>query len=100
MWDAFQVFVEWYSAYGYLVLFFGVLSENMGLPVPGEAALLVASFMASPEGGAHFHLGVRPRIADTSNAREGCANGFWHSPGTRYRAERAEFCQNRLAHPS
>jgi membrane protein DedA with SNARE-associated domain len=54
--DALTTFAEWYAAYGYGVLFFGVLLENAGIPVPGETAVLVAGFLASPTGGGHFHL--------------------------------------------
>lgn len=55
--DIFEAFTEQYAAYGYPVLFAGVLLENMGLPVPGETAVLVAGFLASPAGGEHFDLG-------------------------------------------
>jgi hypothetical protein len=55
---AFQAFADWYAAYGYPVLFLGVLPENAGIPVPGETAVLVAGFLASPAGGARFHLGA------------------------------------------
>jgi membrane protein DedA with SNARE-associated domain len=33
--------------YGYWVVFFGVMLENAGLPVPGETILLVAGYFAS-----------------------------------------------------
>jgi membrane protein DedA with SNARE-associated domain len=42
--------------YGYIALFIGVLLENAGLPVPGETAVLVSGFLASPAGGAHFNI--------------------------------------------
>jgi membrane-associated protein len=54
---AVEKYLALYAAYGYPVLFLGVLLENAGVPVPGETAVLVASFLASPVGGAHFHLG-------------------------------------------
>ncbi len=41
---------EWYKDYGYPVLFFGVMLENAGIPVPGETAVFVAGFLASEEG--------------------------------------------------
>jgi membrane protein DedA with SNARE-associated domain len=44
----FDQFKDWYAAYGYPVLFFGVLLENAGIPVPGETAVLAAGFLASP----------------------------------------------------
>jgi membrane-associated protein len=57
MQNAFDAFVAWYAAYGYPVLFLGVLLENAGVPVPGETAVLVAAFLASAAGGGHFGLG-------------------------------------------
>jgi membrane-associated protein len=42
--------------YGYPALFIGVLLENAGLPVPGETAVLVAGFLASPAGGSRFSI--------------------------------------------
>ena len=36
-----------FKAYGYWVVFFGVMLENAGLPVPGETILLAAGFFAS-----------------------------------------------------
>src|SRR6201987_2170467 len=45
-----------YATFGYPVLFAGVLLENAGLPVPGETAVLVAGFLASPAGGGHFNI--------------------------------------------
>jgi membrane-associated protein len=56
--NVFDAFAAWYAVYGYPVLFLGVLLENAGLPVPGETAVLVAAFLASPAGGGHFHLGA------------------------------------------
>lgn len=53
----FQWFTTQYAAYGYPVLFGGVLLENAGIPVPGETAVLVAGFLASPAGGGRLHLG-------------------------------------------
>lgn len=50
-----QHFGDWLDAYGYPVLFVGVLLENLGLPVPGETALLLAGLLASREE-SHFTL--------------------------------------------
>jgi membrane protein DedA with SNARE-associated domain len=54
----FETFLRDYAIYGYPVLFIGVLLENAGIPVPGETAVLVAGFLASPDspGGPHFAL--------------------------------------------
>jgi membrane protein DedA with SNARE-associated domain len=50
---------EFARQYGYAFLFGGVLLENAGLPVPGETAVLISGFLASPAGGGHLHvLGV------------------------------------------
>ncbi len=53
----FQWFTEQYAAYGYPILFGGVLLENAGIPVPGETAVLAAGFLCSSAGGARLHLG-------------------------------------------
>ena len=52
----FESLIDWYATYGYPVLFFGVFLENAGLPVPGETAVLAASFLASRAGGEQFDL--------------------------------------------
>jgi membrane protein DedA with SNARE-associated domain len=55
--NLYQDFLDWYSTYGYLALFIGVLLENAGLPVPGETAVLIAGFLCSDAGGGQLHLG-------------------------------------------
>jgi membrane protein DedA with SNARE-associated domain len=45
--------LSYFDHYGYWVVFFGVMLENAGLPVPGETILLAAGFFASQ---GHFHL--------------------------------------------
>jgi membrane protein DedA with SNARE-associated domain len=76
MQHAFATFTGWYVAYGYPVLFLGVLLENAGVPVPGEAALLAAGFLASPAGGARFGLGWVITLAFAA-AVLGDNLGFW-----------------------
>ncbi len=76
MQHAFATFTGWYMAYGYPVLFLGVLLENAGVPVPGEAAVLAAGFLASPAGGARFSLGLVITLAFTA-AVLGDNFGFW-----------------------
>src|SRR3954471_10024491 len=56
MGDWFEFFAEHYAAYGYPILFLGVLLENASVPVPGETAVLVAGFLSSPAGGSRFDL--------------------------------------------
>jgi membrane-associated protein len=43
----FNLLSEFFSRYGYWAVFFGVLLENVGVPVPGETVLLFAGFLAS-----------------------------------------------------
>ena len=43
----FQMLSRFFAAYGYWVIFFGVMLENAGLPVPGETVLLFAGFLDS-----------------------------------------------------
>jgi membrane protein DedA with SNARE-associated domain len=35
--------------YGYWAIFFGIMLENMGLPLPGETVTLVGGFLAGSE---------------------------------------------------
>jgi membrane-associated protein len=58
MGDWTQTFTEEYVAYGYPVLFLGVLLENAAIPVHGETAVMVAGFLSSPAGGSRFNLGL------------------------------------------
>ncbi len=43
---AFQILSDFFARYGYWVIFFGVMLENAGLPLPGETVLLFAGFLA------------------------------------------------------
>ena len=42
----FQTLSHFFSTYGYWVVFFGVMLENAGVPIPGETVLLFAGFLA------------------------------------------------------
>jgi membrane-associated protein len=42
----FQILSDFFARYGYWVIFFGVMLENAGLPVPGETVLIFAGFLA------------------------------------------------------
>ena len=54
-------FIEYYMLiYGYWAVFFGVMLENAGLPIPGETILLVAGYYCAA---AHFHLPLVMLIA-------------------------------------
>ena len=76
MQNAFDAFVAWYGVYGYPVLFLGVLLENAGVPVPGETAVLVGGFLASPAGGGRFRLGWVIAVACAA-AVAGDNLGYW-----------------------
>lgn len=41
----YQILSEAFARYGYWVVFFGVMLENGGLPVPGETVLIFAGFL-------------------------------------------------------
>ena len=47
-------------AYGYWAVFFGVMLENAGVPVPGETILLIAGYFAAT---GEFHLALVMLIA-------------------------------------
>ncbi len=47
-------------AYGYWAVFFGVMLENAGLPIPGETILLVAGYFTST---GQFNIGLVMLIA-------------------------------------
>jgi membrane protein DedA with SNARE-associated domain len=53
--------IEYYMMmYGYWAVFFGVMLENAGLPVPGETILLVAGYFCST---GDFHLEIVMLVA-------------------------------------
>lgn len=45
--NSLELIEQYMTAYGYWVVFFGVMLENAGLPIPGETILLVAGYFAS-----------------------------------------------------
>jgi membrane protein DedA with SNARE-associated domain len=53
----FQLLSDFFARYGYWVVFFGVMLENGGLPVPGETVLLFSGFLAY-----HGRLSLRRAI--------------------------------------
>lgn len=53
----FQTLSDFFAKYGYWVIFFGVMLENAGIPLPGETVLLFAGFLAY-----HGKLGLLPSI--------------------------------------
>ena len=53
----FHVLSDFFARYGYWAIFFGVMLENAGLPIPGETVLLFAGFLAY-----HGKIGLLPSI--------------------------------------
>jgi len=53
--DMLETLLSYFTQYGYLVVFFGVMLENAGVPVPGETILLAAGFFAADH---HFNLAL------------------------------------------
>jgi len=60
--NSLQLIEQYMLAYGYWAVFFGVMLENAGVPVPGETILLVAGYFAST---GEFHLALVMLIAAT-----------------------------------
>jgi len=44
--DIFHLLSEFFARYGYWAVFFGVMLENIGIPIPGETVLLFAGFLS------------------------------------------------------
>jgi membrane protein DedA with SNARE-associated domain len=65
--------LSYFSHYGYWVVFFGVMLENAGIPVPGETILLGAGFFAAQ---GHFTLWKVMGIA-AIGAVLGDNAGYW-----------------------
>jgi membrane protein DedA with SNARE-associated domain len=55
-----QSLLSYFEQYGYWVIFFGVMLENAGVPVPGETTLLAAGFFAAL---GHFNLALVMAVA-------------------------------------
>src|SRR5438128_9950456 len=64
------------AKYGYAALFLGVFLENAGLPVPGETAVLVSGFLASPAGESRFNI-IWVILITLVAAVAGDNLGFW-----------------------
>jgi len=60
--NSLKLIEQYMLAYGYWAVFFGVMLENAGLPVPGETILLIAGYFAST---GQFHLPLVMLIAAT-----------------------------------
>src|SRR5260370_17967907 len=60
--NSLQLIEHYMLIYGYWAIFFGVMLENAGVPVPGATILLVGGYFAST---GEFHLGLVMLIAAT-----------------------------------
>ena len=74
--DVLHSLMGYLTDYGYVALFFGVMLENAGVPLPGETALLAAGYLSSPEGGGHFHVWTVILVA-FAGASIGDNIGYW-----------------------
>ena len=48
--NSLQLIEHYMLVYGYWAVFFGVMLENAGVPVPGETILLIAGYFAAKYG--------------------------------------------------
>ena len=71
-----ETLINLFKSYGYWIVFFGVMLENAGVPVPGETILLAAGFFASEAGEGHFSIITVMCIA-TIGAVLGDNCGYW-----------------------
>jgi membrane-associated protein len=76
----FQLLSDFFARYGYWVVFFGVMLENIGVPVPGETVLLFAGFLAF-QGKIHILPAILTAMAGaTSGAILGYLLGWYGGP--------------------
>jgi len=69
----FQILSDFFARYGYWVIFFGVMSENIGVPIPGETVLLFAGFLAY-----QGKIDILPAILTAiAGATIGACLGYW-----------------------
>jgi len=64
---------EWTQQYGYWVVFFGIMLENAGIPLPGETITLVGGFL-SGNGELRYSLVL---LCAVSGAILGDSAGYW-----------------------
>jgi membrane protein DedA with SNARE-associated domain len=78
--NIFQILSGFFGRYGYAVVFFGVMLENLGVPIPGETVLLFAGFLAF-QGKMHLALAIVVAITGaTAGACAGYALGWYGGP--------------------
>ncbi len=68
-----EFIVELIEKYGYIIVFFAIMLESTGVPMPGETALIVA---AAAAGSGHLNI-VIVIICAASGAIIGDAGGYW-----------------------
>src|SRR3989454_9118341 len=71
--NSLQLIEHYMLVYGYWAVFFGVMLENAGVPVPGETILLAAGFFAAQ---GNFNLWQVMAIA-AAGAILGDNAGYW-----------------------
>src|SRR5438128_3301365 len=64
--NSLQLIEHYMLVYGYWAVFFGVMLENAGVPVPGETILLVAGYFAAT---GEFHIALVMLIAATGDRK-------------------------------
>jgi membrane protein DedA with SNARE-associated domain len=99
--NSLQLIEHYMLVYGYWTVFFGVMLENAGIPVPGETILLIAGFLSSSHSD-QFSLALVMLIAATGAVigdNIGFAIGHHYGRGVLLRFGRFVFLTpHRLAH--
>jgi len=72
--NSLQLIEQYMLAYGYWAVFFGVMLENAGVPVPGETILLIAGYFAASRAD-KFNI-IRVMITAATGAVVGDNIGF------------------------
>ncbi|ELS33185.1 MULTISPECIES: DedA family protein [Pseudanabaena] len=68
-----EIIQEWIQQYGYWIVFFGIMLENAGIPLPGETITLVGGFLAG-NGELRYPLLLLSAVA---GAILGDSAGYW-----------------------
>ncbi len=68
-----EIIQEWTQLYGYWIVFFGIMLENAGIPLPGETITLVGGFLAG-NGELRYPLVL---LCTVAGAILGDSAGYW-----------------------
>ena len=68
-----ELIQQWTQQYGYWLIFFGIMLENAGIPLPGETITLVGGFLAG-NGELHYSLVLLSAVV---GAILGDSAGYW-----------------------